>query len=80
MSNNTQRVVKTIESIYRLRSSVNGNPRYRFTFTDGETLTGMSDAGWAYAVGNPDMREGCAVELELTRAGNIRTMSPAVEA
>lgn len=69
--------IKTIETYYRLSSSVNGNPRYRVTFTDGTTHNGMSDAGWAYAMGNPEMREGSLVEIELTRAGNIRSMGVA---
>jgi len=68
---------KTIESYERLRSSVNGNPRFRFTFTDGAVLDSMSDAGWCYAVGNPEMREGSTVALELTRAGRIRIMREA---
>jgi hypothetical protein len=65
---------KVIQSYERRNSSVNGNPRYRFHFTDGTTHDGMSDAGWAYAVGNPGMREGSTVDIELTRAGNIRIM------
>lgn len=36
----------------------------------------MSDAGCAYAIGNPDMREGCLVVVELTRSGRIRHMGP----
>jgi hypothetical protein len=68
---------KTIERYERLRSSTNGNPRYRFTFTDGTVLDSMSDAGWCYAVGNPGMREGSPVSLELTRAGKIRVMREA---
>jgi len=65
---------KTIESYERLRSSVNGNPRFRFYFTDGTVLDSSSDAGWCYAVGNRDMREGSTVSLELTRTGRIRIM------
>lgn len=68
---------KTIAHYERLRSSVNGNPRFRFTFTDGTVLDSMSDAGWAYAVGNWEMREGSTVAMELTRAGRIRVMRPA---
>jgi len=68
---------KTILRYDRLRSSVNGNPRFRFVFTDGSTFDGMSDAGWAYAVGNPEMREGSTVDIELTKAERIRVMRPA---
>jgi hypothetical protein len=69
--------VKIIERYERRNSSVNGNPRYRFYFTDGSVHDGMSDAGWAYAVGNPEMREGSDVQVELTRAGNIRVLRAA---
>ena len=68
---------KTIGWYERRPSSVNGNPRYRFHFTDGSTHDSMSDAAFAYAVGNPELREGSTVALELTRAGNIRTMREA---
>jgi hypothetical protein len=77
MTTTTRTTIKTIESYKRLRSSVNGNPRFRFTFTDGTILDSMSDAGWAYAVGNPGMREGSAVEMTLTPAGRIRIMREA---
>jgi hypothetical protein len=79
MSQDKRTVTKTIESYERMRSSVNGNPRFRFTFTDGTILDGMSDASWAYAVGNRDMREGSTVDMTLSRAGKIRTMRPATE-
>jgi hypothetical protein len=69
--------VKVIESYERLRRSSNGNPRFRFTFTDGTVLDSMSDAGWAYAVGNPELREGSPVLLDLTPAGRIRIMREA---
>lgn len=75
----TRTVVKTIESYERMRSSVNGNPRFRFTFTDGTILDGASDSSWAYAVGNPGMRDGSEVGMTLSRAGKIRTMRPASE-
>lgn len=74
----TATTIKRIERIERLRSSHYGNPRFRFTFTDGEMLTSMSDAAFCYAVGNPGMREGSTVVMGLTRAGRIRTMSPHV--
>jgi hypothetical protein len=67
---------KKIESIKRLNLSVNGNPRFRFTFSDGEVADSMSDAGFCYAVGNPDMRAGDTVVIERTRAGRIRHMGP----
>jgi hypothetical protein len=68
---------KTILSYERMRSSVNGNPRFRFAFTDGTMLRSKPDAGWAYAVGNRDMREGSTVSVELDGRGNIRIMRAA---
>lgn len=67
-------IQKTIDHYERLGLSVNGNPRFRFTFTDGTMLDSMSDAAYCYAVGNAGMREGSTVYLELTRAGRIRVM------
>lgn len=69
--------IKRIAHIERRNSSVNGNPRFRFTFTDGDVADSMSDAAFCYAVGNPDMREGCTVVIERTRSGNVRHMGPA---
>lgn len=69
--------IKQIERIERTTSSVNGNPAFWITFTDGTAHRTMSDAACSYAVGNPDMREGCHVVIELTRAERIRHMGPA---
>jgi hypothetical protein len=55
---------RTILRIDRERSSRSGNPRFRFTFTDGSMAKSAPDAGWAYAVGNRGMREGSTVALE----------------
>ena len=65
---------KTILRIDRLRSSVNGNPAYDFSFTDGDRARSTSDAGWCYAVGNPGMRKGSTVSVSYTRAGRISIM------
>jgi len=69
--------LKVIRNYERRPSSVYGNPRFRFWFEDGTVHDGMHNAGWAYAVGNREMREGSTVEITLTRAGNIRTMRAA---
>lgn len=69
--------IRRIESIERLNSSVNGNPRFRFHFHGGEAADSMSDASFCYAVGNPGMREGDLVRIERTRAGNIAHMEEA---
>jgi hypothetical protein len=65
---------KTILRYERMRSSVNGNPRYRIVFTDGTIAPMMSDSSTSYEIGNRDMREGSAVDVEFTRAGNVRYM------
>lgn len=67
---------RTIESITRLKSSVNGNPRFRIDFTDGSSAQTQSDAMFGYAVGNPGMREGSRVSVRFTRAGRISHMNP----
>lgn len=71
-------MVKRIHSIERLDSSANGNPRFKIAFDDAAAspLTTSSDCAFCYAVGNPDMREGCLVRVMLTRAGRIADMSP----
>lgn len=66
----------TIDSIKRLKNSVNGNPRFDITFTNGVVSRTSSDTSFAYAVGNPDMREGSTVRVEYTRAGKISHMEP----
>jgi hypothetical protein len=71
-----KRNIKVIASIKRAGVSVNGNPAYWVTFTDDTSARTMSDAACAYAIGNPDMREGCAVVVEYTRSGRIRHMGP----
>jgi hypothetical protein len=77
MPTTTRTTTKTIESYERLRSSHYGNPRFRFTFTDGTILDSKSDASWCYAVGNRGMREGSPVEMTFTRAGKIAVMREA---
>ncbi len=68
---------KRIASIERRNNSVNGNPNYHLTFTDGTDARTMSDSMCSYAIGNPDMREGALVVVTFTAAGRIRTMGPA---
>lgn len=70
---------KTIVGYERMRSSRNGNPRYRFAFTDGTIARSAPDAGWAYAVGNRNMREGATVDVTIDGRGNISIMRGAGE-
>jgi hypothetical protein len=68
---------KTIVGYERMRSSVNGNPRFRFAFDDGTILRSAPDASWCYAVGNRGMREGSTVNVEIDGRNNIRIMRAA---
>jgi hypothetical protein len=70
---------KTIQSYSRLKNSRYGNPRFRFVFSDGETLDSKPNAGWAYQVGNRNMREGSTVTVDTDGRGNIRVMRGADE-
>ena len=74
---NTMTEQKTILSYERMKSSVNGNPRYRVVFTDGTIAPMMPDSGTSYEIGNSDMREGCRVEVDFTPSGKIRWMRSA---
>jgi hypothetical protein len=60
----------------RLTNSVNGNPRYDVIFTDGQIVRTSSDAGFCYAISNPEFRDG-HVRVWFTRAGRIEHMEPA---
>lgn len=59
-----------IHSLQRLNNSVNGNPRYRVTFTDGGTADTQSDASINYGIGNPEYRD-VPVIVSLSKAGRI---------
>jgi len=39
-----------VESIERLKNSVNGNPRYKIAFSNGVLGITKSDAGFAYSI------------------------------
>lgn len=62
--------VKRISQLERLRSSVNGNPRYRIYFTDASMMDTMSDASINYGIKNPEYRNG-PVKVFTTRAGKV---------
>ena len=59
-----------IESIERLRSSVNSNPAFRVTFTDGQTARTGTDSAVAYEIENPEYRD-VPLLVTFTRAGRI---------
>lgn len=71
---------KTIATVERMRSSVYGNPRYRFIFTDGTSIPTAPDAGFAYGVGNRDLREGATIVPRLNGRGHMVGFEPVSEA
>lgn len=76
MPTQTQTRTLTILRIDRLPSSRNGNPRFRFTFTDGSAANLQSDAGYGYEVGNPGHREGDTLEFTFSRRGTVEYARP----
>lgn len=64
-----------IESLERRNNSVNGNPRWRVTFTSGLVADTMSDAMVSYELNNPEFRD-TPLEVSFTRAGNIAYAKP----
>lgn len=67
---------RVIERTERLNSSVNGNPRFRFYFTDGSDADLSSDASFGYEAENPEYRAGRTVDVSFTRAGRVEYMRP----
>lgn len=71
MSKNTNTAqTLTIASLERLRLSVNGNPRFRVTFTSGLVAQTQTDGSIGYAIENPEYRD-VPVVVTFTRAGRI---------
>lgn len=67
--------VKTILTLERLRNSGNGNPRYRVTFTDGESAVTQTDASIGYGIGNPEFKD-VPVRFTVSKAGRITHAEP----
>lgn len=62
--------IKTIVRVERLKSSVNGNPRYRLHFDDATSALTQSNSSCAYEIQNQFVA-GVTFELTLTRAGRV---------
>ena len=56
-----------VESIERLRTSRNGNPRFRIRFTNNIEGTTKTDAGWVYAI-HDGMKE-VTIKFHYTTSG-----------
>lgn len=59
-----------IDTIERTNSSVNGNPAFFVTFTDGTRARTQSDAGMAYGIENKQWR-AVPLLVTFTPAGRI---------
>ena len=70
MANGEYTRTLTIDSLERLKLSVNGNPRFRVTFTDGTVAQTQTDSSIAYSLENPEYRN-VPVVVHFTRAGRI---------
>lgn len=68
-----------IESIRRLKNSLNGNGRYELVvstpgWAEIHTLKTATDAGFTYSIGNPGFREHDVVEITVNGRGTIAGM------
>jgi len=69
-------VIKTIAKLERLRLSVNGNPRFRVTFTDGAVMQTQTDAMIGYSIENLEYRD-VPLHVSTSHAGRITDLVPA---
>lgn len=65
MSARTSTFVAIVDKLERMRSSVNGNPRFRVHLTDGRNFPTVPDAMYAYAAENRELI-GVPVIVHLT--------------
>lgn len=70
MSKGDTQQVLTIATLERLKLSVNGNPRFRVTFTNGLVAQTQTDSSVAYSIENSEYRD-VPVLVDFTRAGRI---------
>ena len=42
--------IKIVQSIERLHNSKDGNPRFEFTFSNGESMKTAANVMWAFAI------------------------------
>lgn len=66
----------TIESLERLRLSVNGNPRFRVRFTNGTVAITQTDGSVGYEIDNPEYRD-VPLLVEFSRGGRITAVTVA---
>jgi hypothetical protein len=76
MSRDTVTKGLVIDSAERLYNSVNGNPRWRVTFTDGTSALTMSDASVNYDIEPRNAAQKLTVTF--THSGRIRYITKEV--
>jgi hypothetical protein len=63
-----------VYALYRLNNSVNGNPRYRLSTTEGDLIT-SSDRAYCYGILNDwtdaHKADGRPAKVTLTRSGRV---------
>jgi len=63
-----------VYALYRLKNSVNGNPRYRLSTSEGDLIT-SSDRAYCYGILNhwtdDHKTNGRPARVTLTRAGRV---------
>lgn len=69
---------RTIARVERLPSSINGNPRFCFYFTDGSSGALCPDAAFGYEATNAEYRPGKEVDVKFAPEGGVEYMRPAV--
>lgn len=67
--------VATIDRLERMRSSVNGNPRFRIYFAGGATATTLPDAAVSYGLENVENRF-VPVTITATKSGLVFNVVP----
>jgi hypothetical protein len=67
--------VQTIDYLERMNSSVNGNPRFRIHYTDGQVATTQPDAGVSYGLENRE-NIGVPVTVIATPSGLVYSVKP----
>ena len=77
MSTTDRTYVATIYGLERMRSSANGNPRYRIYFTDGTHAVTQWDAAVSYGLENAE-NIGVPVTVTATRSGLVFNVVPVV--
>ena len=64
----------------RGKNSINGNPRYIFTFDDGTEVKTEANAGWVYGLSNCFYYEDKRITFEYVTRRNSQIMTDFIKA